>query len=193
MCLIKFLSCQFNCLISINLQTFATFGTLVFVVLASEDAMAPLICRTKRKYREKVSFYFSFAFNVVQLKFIRHIGNVLVPRPSESDIEGVWEGRVIRGENTSNMAGPGFIRCTIRCLCPPISRNSRVKFWRITSAFIRRQHTKPVEDDRVKNVSRVKRVNSPAPAAVARSFGRFSLLRFCNLAIFRKHLGNKFL
>lgn len=50
------------------------------------------------------------------------------------------------------MAGPGVIKCSIRCLCPPISSNTRVKFCKITSAFFRRQHTRPVEDDRVKNV-----------------------------------------
>lgn len=64
-------------------------------------------------------------------------------------------------ENTSNMAGPGVIKCSIRCLCPPISSNTRVKFCKITSAFFRRQHTRPVEDDRVKNVSTAHRENSP--------------------------------
>lgn len=36
--------------ILINVQTFATFGTLVLLVLGSEDAMAVLKCRIGPKY-----------------------------------------------------------------------------------------------------------------------------------------------
>lgn len=125
-----------------------------------------------------------FAFIEVQLRLIRHIGNVF----SAQAFRGVTFDRGDGTENTSNMAGPGVIKYTIRCLCPPISSNTRVKFCKITSAFFRRQHTRPVEDDRVKNVSTAQRVNSPQrwPRARSRIF-------FSEIVQFMKRQGNIFI
>lgn len=118
-----------------------------------------------------------FALNEVQLKLIRHIGNVLVPRPS-------WTWHSTGGRNTSIMAGPGIMKCSVRCLCPPISSNTRVKFCKITSGLFRRQHTRPVEDDRVKNVSSSTWKQSCAGLERTVDF----LYWVCNLMLFMKLL-----
>ena len=51
-----------------------------------------------------------------------------------------------------NMAGANVIKCSIRCFCPSSAGNTRVRFCRIASTFLRRQHTKPMKDDNVQDV-----------------------------------------
>ncbi|CAH3152829.1 unnamed protein product [Pocillopora meandrina] len=50
------------------------------------------------------------------------------------------------------MAGANVVKCSIRCFCPSGAGSTRVRFCRIASAFLRRQHTKPMKDDNVQDI-----------------------------------------
>ena len=145
--------------------------------------MAPFTCRIKRKYRQKRVFCFYRRY--IELKLIRHLGNVFSTQAYRGVTFDRGVSRSTGRENTSNMAGQEVIKCTIRCLCPPISSNTRVTYYRIASNFLRRQHTRPVEDDRVKNVSTAQRVKSPRlrPRVCSRIF-------FAEIVQFIRRLGN---
>ena len=134
---------QTNCfnfsLKSLDIQTFATFGTLVLVTLCSDDAIILIKLGTELKKTKYMPFTLDAARTTTRPTHWKRFST-----QSLKGQENYW--RIL------NMAGANVIKCSIRCFCPSSAGNTRVRFCRIANAFLRRQHTKPMKDDNVQDV-----------------------------------------